>query len=326
MGGTAGGALYPPGTEGPKNSMIYNKKNLNLIFNESKFIISERNRENMNLIQRLTKRKIVSTAIFFTYIFQAILTAGQFTPSEISKRSEWEEYLKNAEILKYEDIGEGITKPFRLYLKMGEIEESGCWKNPQGKQQGYLEGWQYEIAAYEMDKLIGLNMVPPTVERKFKNKRGSLQYWVTSVMSDLDRMESGIQIPSSKLDHWNKRKYLTRAFDCLIGNEDRTQQNIRYTEDWRTILIDHSRSFRSSKKLTKQLMYGKNGIKGQKLFRELPRSFIENIKALSFEKIKEAVGPYLKDKEIQAVLARKKLLLDEVEEMIKEKGEGKVLY
>jgi len=92
------------------------------------------------------------------------------------------------------------------------------------------------------------------------------------------------------------------------------------------ILIDHSRSFRSSQKYTKNLVYGKNGIKGAKLFRILPRSFVEKIKVLDFDSIKKAVGPYLKDKEIKAILTRKDLLLKEIEEMIKEKGEDKVLY
>lgn len=92
------------------------------------------------------------------------------------------------------------------------------------------------------------------------------------------------------------------------------------------ILIDHSQSFRSGKKFEKQLMFGKNGIKEAQLFRQLPRTFMEKIKALDFEAIKKAVGPYLTDKEIKAVLKRKELLLREVAEMIKEKGEDKVLY
>ena len=145
-------------------------------------------------------------------------------------------------------------------------------------------------------------------------------------MSDLERMDQNIEIPSAKLDNWTKRKYLMRAFDSLIANEDRTQENIRYTMDWRMILIDHSQCFRSSRKHKKNLVYGKKGIKERKLFRMLPRVFVGKIKALSFENIKKAVGFYLKDKEIEAILARKKLLLKEIDEMIKEKGEEKVLY
>jgi hypothetical protein len=251
---------------------------------------------------------------------------AQFTREELAQRPELEEFLKTADIIRSKDIGEGVTKPFKLDMKSADREQSGCWKNPSGKQKGFLEGWQYEIAAYEMDKLLGLNMIPPTVERKFDGKRGSLQFWITSEMSDLERMEQGIRIPQEHLESWNKQKYLTRAFDCLIANEDRTQQNIRYKKDWRTILIDHSRSFRSSDKFTKQLVFGKNGLLAQKLFRRLPRVFVEKMKALNFEKIKQAVGPYLTDEEIEAVLARKELLLDEIEEMVKEKGEAKVLY
>lgn len=272
------------------------------------------------------KRKIFITLILFLFIVQSFEAKAQFTPSEIAQREELEELLKTAEIIEHRDIGEGVTKPIRLFLKKGDVEASGAWKNPSGRMYGFLEGWQYEIAAYEMDKLLGLNLVPPTVEREFKGKKGSLQLWVELEMSDLDRMERKIDIPPSKSDNWSKMKYLTRAFDSLIANEDRTQENIRYTKDWRTILIDHSRAFRSSKKFTKQLMFGKNGIKGAKLFRALPREFVEKVKALNFEIVKKAVGPYLKDKEIEAILIRKELLLKEIEEMIKEKGEGKVLY
>ncbi|MGB6866062.1 MAG: hypothetical protein WBE11_10260, partial [Candidatus Aminicenantaceae bacterium] len=158
---------------------------------------------------------------------------AQFTPEEIAYRPKLEDFLRTADIISSKDIGEGVTKPCKLDMKSGNEEHSGCWKNPSGMQKGFVEGWQYEIAAYEMDKLLGLNMIPPTVEREFNGKRGSLQFWITSEMSDLERMEQGINIPQDKLESWNKQKYLTRAFDCLIANEDRTQQNIRYKKDWR---------------------------------------------------------------------------------------------
>jgi len=101
---------------------------------------------------------------------------------------------------------------------------------------------------------------------------------------------------------------------------------MRYTKDWRWILIDHSRSFRSSKEFRKQLVLGKNGLLDQKLFRQLPRAFVNKIQALNYEMIEKAVGPYLKKAEIEAILDRKELLLAEIQEMIKEKGEGNVLY
>jgi len=251
---------------------------------------------------------------------------AQFLPEEIILRPLQEKWLRTAEVVKSEDVGEGVTRPKRIYLKCPEGEISGCWKNPTGVRHGYLEGWRYEIAAYRMDKLLDLNMIPPTVERAHDGKPGSIQFWVDSRCSLLDVMEDSLEIPNSMLDHHQKMKYIIRAFDSLIGNEDRTQQNIRYTEDWRIILIDHSRSFRSSPEFTERLMYGKNGIRGEKRIRRLPRVFVEKLRDLDFDKIRSAVGEYLEKKEIKALLRRNELLLEEIDSMIRENGESAVIY
>jgi hypothetical protein len=254
------------------------------------------------------------------------LTEAQFLPKELAQRAEQEELLKTAEIVRYKELSTGVTRPYRLFLEAGGVEFSGAWKNPDGMKHGFLEGWRFEIAAYQMDKLLGLDMIPPTVERKFNGLRGSLQLWIKSEMSELDRNKEKIDIPIQYATRWSYRKYLMRAFDSLIGNEDRTQENIRYASNWRIILIDHSRSFRSNWRFTNRLMYGKNGVKEKKPFRRLPRVFMEKVKALTYESISNAVGAYLSKEEIDAILKRKQLLLDEVAEMIKEQGESAVLY
>ncbi|MCK7490726.1 MAG: hypothetical protein MZW92_02285 [Comamonadaceae bacterium] len=149
-------------------------------------------------------------------------------------------------------------------------------------------------------------MVPPAVEREFQGRRGALVLWAENKYSLLKIVEQGIRIPDEALERTEKMKWLTRAWDCLIANEDRTQQNILYTEDWRMILFDHSRAFRSTREFTERLMFGRNGLKMSAqgtpwLFRRLPRWFVDKVRALTFEDIKAAVGPTLKDKEIQAI-------------------------
>ena len=256
---------------------------------------------------------------------------GQFLPEEIARRPVLEEFLRTAEIVRFEEIPEGVTKPYKLYLKKDGVELKAAWKNPKGMQLGFLEGWQYEIAAYRMDKLLGLNMVPPAVERDFQGKPGALVLWADNTYSLLKVVEGGIRIPDEARDRTDQMKWLTRAWDSLIANEDRTQQNVLYTADWRTIIFDHSRAFRSGGEFSNRLMYGRDGIKKSAtgepfLFRRLPRWFVDGIKTLTFENIRAAVGSTLSDKEIKAVLTRRDLLLREISEMVKERGETEVLY
>jgi hypothetical protein len=277
------------------------------------------------------KNKAFLAIFLLSFLGAAYCALAQFTPQEIAQREYWEDFLKTADIIKSEPIGEGVTKPWRLYLKKGDVEKRAAWKNPSGTMLGFWEGWQYEIAAYRLDKLLGLNMISPTIEREFNGKKGALSLWADIKFSLLDIQERGIKIPDSVLEQVDNMKYITRLWACLIANDDVTQQNVLYTEDWRTILIDNSRSFRSSGEFTEKLMYGAHGIKttgdGRPiLFRRIPRWLFEKIKTLDLASIKQAVGPYLTDKEAEAIIARKKLILDEIAEMIKQNGEDKVLY
>jgi len=254
---------------------------------------------------------------------------AQLLPEEIAERAKWEEYLKTARITGQEQLSgsAAVTNPWRLTMEKDGVSHVAFWKNVEGRPKGFIDSWKYEIAAYQMDKLLGLNMVPVTVEIRFQGDRGSCQLGAESEMSLLQKNENKIPVPPGlKTVNWNKATYLQRAFDNLIANEDRTANNILITKDWRIILIDHSRSFRSSKKFTANLIYTEKHKEGPKLMSMLPRAFVEKIKGLTFEMIKGAVGEYLADDEINAVLARKELILKEMDRLVKLNGENNVLY
>jgi hypothetical protein len=233
----------------------------------------------------------------------AALSAGpQYKPSEVAQREAWEGFLQTAEIVKSELIGEGVTNPWKIYLKAGDVERKAAWKGTTGLQE-----WRFEIAAYRLDKLLGLNMLPPAVERMFNHKRGALILWADSKTSLLKLAEdnekakqAGRQVdPPPEFDALvGQGKYATRIWDCLVANEDRTQENILYTDDWRTLLIDHSFAFRSEGEYATKLVYGKNGIKKYEngdpiLIKQAPRALVDWIRALDAESVRKAVGPYL---------------------------------
>jgi hypothetical protein len=246
----------------------------------------------------------------------------QLRPDEVARRAYWEDFLRTAEIVRSEPIGEGVTSPWKLTLRKDGVEAKSAWKSINTTVDGYPDHWHGEIAAYELDKRVGLNMIPPVVERAFRDKPGALSLWAESRTSLLKVMEEGIPIPSAAAARIDDAKYLTRAWDCLIANNDRTQQNVLYTEDWRTILIDHSRAFLSDKEHRDRLIYGANGIKMMDdgagglrpaLFRRLPRAFVDKLRTLDLAAVRAATSPYLGQAEMEAVAARAKMLLAEIE-------------
>ena len=258
----------------------------------------------------------------------AAVSPLQFLPEELAQRERWEKFLETAEIVGSRQLvgAESVTSPWVLTLNLGGVTHQGLWKNAEGRMAGYWEGWTYEIAAYRLDKFLGLGLVPPTIERRFREDRGSLQYWVNDCMSLRDRDEKGIKMPPAKVFGWNRATYLQRLFDNLIANEDRHKNQILITPDWRMVLIDHSRSFRTAGKFVKSLMYSAKNAEGPMLMSQLPRAVVEKVKALDFATIRSVVGPYLTDGEIRAVLIRRDLIGVEIDRLVKVNGEKKVFY
>ena len=97
----------------------------------------------------------------------------------IDKSAEIEAFLKSAEVIGMEELKVGVTKPRRAKLAPGGPVDAMAWKPIRpGRYTGSWESYKSEIAAYELDKVLGLGMVPPTVERRYDRETGSLQLWV----------------------------------------------------------------------------------------------------------------------------------------------------
>jgi hypothetical protein len=257
----------------------------------------------------------------------ACLAFAQFSPKEVMERAQWEAFLETAGMAGEKQIGGGEVKmgPWILELEKDGTSRRALWKNPEGRASGFEESWRWEIAAYRLDRFLGLNMIPPTVERGFRGKRGACQLWVTAEMDMLKKNREKIDIPSDRTYAWNNALYLTRAFDNLIANIDRHAGTILITKDWRWILIDHSRTFGTSEKMTSEAIIAEER-QGAEVMKRLPRAFVEKLRALNIGSVTEAVGNYLTGDEIKAVLKRRDLILKEIARLAEKYGEGDVLY
>jgi len=129
-----------------------------------------------------------------------------------------------------------------------------------------------------------------------------------------------------RTEGWTKAGYIAQLFDDLIGNEDRHLGNVLVTGDFRALLIDHSRTFRTLKSFVEGLPFSDKNAPPANLMRKLPRSLVDRVSALSEGEVREAVGDLLSDEEIQAVMARKKLLVVEIQKIIARFGDSEVLY
>lgn len=156
-----------------------------------------------------------------------------------------------------------------------------------------------ELAAYRLDRALGLGLVPATVQREVKGQVGILQARPERSASQAD-VEAQALRPGGwcALDPQFKLMY---AFDALIGNEGRTPERILYdASDWMLLLTGHDRAFTSSKKLPRHLQ-ARPPQPGTEMQRRLA--------TLDAASLAQTVGDVLTERERAAVLARRDALL-----------------
>ena len=120
--------------------------------------------------QRTTVRWMVFGLLVLLWVPGAAAQDGEAASAKtwVGREAEIEEFLKTAEILGLEDIPVGVTNPQSATLAPGGPVDKFAWKQlTPGIRRGFWESYKAEIAAYELDKLLGLGMVPVTVERRY---------------------------------------------------------------------------------------------------------------------------------------------------------------
>jgi hypothetical protein len=245
---------------------------------------------------------------------------GQHTSAPVDakiwlrRHGEFEEFLRTAPIRNVKQISIGVTKPRRAHFEPGGLAQGAVIKNLKpGRAGGYWESYRSEIAAYELDKLLGLEMVPPYVERRINGDLMAIGLWVEPTEWLKTRRSRGERSPD--VLGWNRQVYRQRVFDNLIANLDRNEGNLLVDPAWNLILIDHTRAFTSTMKMP-----------FDKEMTRIDRPFFERLKGLQPEVLEMHLARWLPDRaSFRSLLARRTRIVAYFEKLIAAQGEAAVL-
>lgn len=235
-----------------------------------------------------------------------------------------EAFMRSAKIVASRDVPTGVTRPLRLTLSDGTYkhdalfqavdERQALMRAPNGASEvNFVDSWRYNVAAYRLADLLGLaDMMPVTIEYRYRGKLGSLVWWMDSLMDEGARLKKKVEPPDR--ERWNEDMLRQRVFMELVYDTDRNLGNVLISPEWRVIMIDFTRAFRQWPT-----------IRANELPR-IDRALLAKLQALTAEAVSAATTNYLSPSEVGAVMKRRDLIVAHYEARIKQLGEERVLY
>jgi hypothetical protein len=246
-------------------------------------------------------------------------TGAPLTPEEM------ERFLLQADIVATKSSKKGVTNARQITLFDGRIRHDAQLQDvdialpifdvgPKNSEVNFKDTYRYNIAGYRLSRLLGLDSVPMSVERKVKGKQAAITWWIDGVMMDEGTRQKK-QTAGPSPSRTASQIHILRVFDELIQNRDRNGGNLLWTNDWKMWMIDHTRAFRLSKDL----------LKPDQLQR-VDRTLLGRMRDLTTAELSDAMDKSLTKDEIGALLARRDLIVKLFDEKIAQRGEAAVLF
>ncbi len=289
----------------------------------------------------MTTQATITTLILTLSLISGSWTLASTEPTaEVPSRVTWQgpggtslpfqndaeilEFLRTAQVVSQELVEVGINGISKVLLEKDGVQLHAAFRSIYISQKqirmsngelrfDFRDDCRFEVAAYRLSKLLGLDSVPPVVQRKIGRDKGTLQLWMENTMMEKERRSKKIQAPEKML--WTQRWQTVRLFDNLIDNSDRNPGNTLIDADWKLWMIDHTRSFGKTKQL-----------RSATLIRQCRRDVWEKLQGLDREVLKEEFGNVLLGAQVKALMKRRDLLVEHIQKLIDEKGEDRVLF
>lgn len=289
------------------------------------FVVSAADHSSPNPEQAVSLQTDIEEPRFEGYLF--LDTEGR--PLPMQSDAEIEAFLAEAEITKTSLVPTGITLPRQLTLKGDGFEAYAVFKDVDilrhkvteiinGRNRFSLDwrdSYRYDIAAYELDRLLGLDRAPPVVPRNIKGDSGAVSIWLTKTVTEFDRSRQ-LKVEPPDQGRWNQQRLLMQVFDNLVANRDSNLGNVLIDANWRLWFIDCTRCFGE----TKILYYPLEEIS------QCERGMWEGLKSLTEADVRERLAPFLGRAEIKALMVRRDKMVRHFQNLIDERSEAAVLY
>jgi hypothetical protein len=237
-----------------------------------------------------------------------------------------ERFLATAAVVDLEHYeSRGITHPRRAALSDGGLTLRAVFKDidtTHVREQlstgqwllNLKDSYTHELAAYRLDQLLGLGLVPPCVERRIEGDLGSLCLWVEGGMTEAERANAK-KVPPNVVA-FNDRMHDIKLFMQLTWDTDYNNvANIVIGPGWQLYKIDSSRAFRQTGTLRRE-----------DALTRFRRSTLQALESLTRERLDEALGPWLDERQLDGLWQRRTRILELARERIADQGEAAVLY
>jgi hypothetical protein len=278
---------------------------------------------------RLGGAKVVPFLVFLTLPALSYAQTAVPAPAPELSVEEIRTFLKDAKVIKTRSTNKGVTAPKRLTLSDGKITHDAVFQAIDDRQMvaslsgggrasqtelNFVDSYKYNIAAYELSRLLGLDhMMPVYVERRWNGQIGSISWFVPTLMDESERLKKKVEPPNAT--EWNQQMYRMRVFSSLVRDTDRNLTNVLITPSWKIMMIDFSRGFRVQAELMHLKDLGK-----------IDRQLLAKLEELSKEDVIAATRDYLTRRELDAMMVRRDMLVAHFKKLVAEQGEAKVLY
>jgi hypothetical protein len=213
--------------------------------------------------------------------------------------SDMEEFLRTAPVGDiFRGAQRGRTEPWTVVLADGVDVRRAIFKYVDRRRPSVLPtSYMYELAAYEVARELGVDIMPPVVEREIGGVKGSLQLLVEGALPETARRARGLEPPDPAA--FRDRLETVKIFSLLVDDDcENLEDTLVETGTWIVHRVDFSEAFGFSPEPRPACRP-----------EIVPEGLLAKLKGLDDAKLGARLSPYLTKEAVRALVRRKAALI-----------------